>query len=70
VLAVVAGLFAWINLINPQAKITESLANIASVAYPVMDLLVLAVALRLVLGPPAAHLVPAAVRQPGGDPHR
>ena len=51
VLAVAAGLLAWVYLISPLAGTDDStLAKAVSVAYPTMDLLVLAVALRLMLG--------------------
>ena len=51
VLAVAAGLPAWVYVIGPLASSDDStLAKTVSVAYPTMDLLVLAVALRLMLG--------------------
>jgi len=50
-LGLVAALLTWVYLISPQVGGELSAAGAASVAYPTMDLLVLAVALRLVLGP-------------------
>jgi len=51
VLATGAGLLGWVYLVSPVASSGDStLANAVSVAYPMMDLLVLAVALRLMLG--------------------
>lgn len=50
-LAVVAALLSWLYLIAPQARADmAALAKLTSVAYPVMDLAMLAVALRLILG--------------------
>ncbi|WP_240942543.1 GGDEF domain-containing protein [Planosporangium thailandense] len=51
VLAVPTGMVAWIFVISAQGGGEGSLpARLVSAAYPTMDLLVLAVALRLVLG--------------------
>ncbi|HET9138594.1 diguanylate cyclase [Actinophytocola sp.] len=51
VLAVVAAMLSWLYLIGPQARSgAPTLVTVTSVAYPVMDLAMLAVALRLVLG--------------------
>lgn len=50
-LAVVAAMLSWLYLIAPQAEAhPDPLVKIASVAYPVMDLAMFAVALRLILG--------------------
>lgn len=50
--AVAAALLSWLYLIGPQARADmPSLTKIVSVAYPVMDLAMFAVALRLILGP-------------------
>jgi diguanylate cyclase (GGDEF)-like protein len=50
--AVAAALLSWLYLIGPQARADEPfLVKLASVAYPVMDLAMFAVALRLILGP-------------------
>jgi diguanylate cyclase (GGDEF)-like protein len=50
--AVAAALLSWLYLIGPQARTDEPfLVKLASVAYPVMDLAMFAVALRLILGP-------------------
>ena len=50
--AVAAAMLSWLYLIGPQARADmPSLAKIVSVAYPVMDLAMFAVALRLILGP-------------------
>jgi two-component system cell cycle response regulator len=51
VLAVVAGMLSWLYLIGPRARLDQPLLSVITlVAYPVMDLAVLAVALRLFLG--------------------
>jgi two-component system cell cycle response regulator len=51
VLAVAGGLLSWVYVISPLAGSDDStLAGAVSLGYPTMDLLVLAVALRLVLG--------------------
>ncbi|NUT92377.1 MAG: diguanylate cyclase [Saccharothrix sp.] len=51
VLAVVAAMLSWLYLIGPRARLDQPLpVAVASVAYPVMDLAMLVVALRLVLG--------------------
>ncbi|HEX3779412.1 MAG TPA: diguanylate cyclase [Pseudonocardiaceae bacterium] len=51
-IAVAAAMLSWLYLIGPQARADEPLlVKLASVAYPVMDLAMFAVALRLVLGP-------------------
>jgi diguanylate cyclase (GGDEF)-like protein len=51
VLAVVAAMLSWLYLIAPQARAdSPMLVKLTSVAYPVMDLAMLAVALRLILG--------------------
>jgi two-component system cell cycle response regulator len=51
VLAVPTGMIAWIFVISSGSGSGDSLpARLVSAAYPTMDLLVLAVALRLVLG--------------------
>jgi diguanylate cyclase (GGDEF)-like protein len=51
VLAVAGGLLSWMYVISPLAGSNSSpLAGAVSVGYPMMDLLVLAVALRLMLG--------------------
>jgi two-component system cell cycle response regulator len=50
-LAVVAALLSWLYIIAPYARLdAPQLAKLASVTYPVMDLAMLAVALRLILG--------------------
>jgi two-component system cell cycle response regulator len=52
VLAVAAGMVSYLFIIVPQASAeSAALVKAASVAYPVMDLAMLAVALRLILGP-------------------
>jgi diguanylate cyclase (GGDEF)-like protein len=52
VLAVAAGMVSYLFIIVPQASADSAvLVKAASVAYPVMDLAMLAVALRLILGP-------------------
>ncbi len=61
IVAVVAGMLSWLYLIAPLTH-TDSpiLATLTSTAYPVMDLALLAVGLRLVLGTgrrPAAFLM-------------
>jgi diguanylate cyclase (GGDEF)-like protein len=51
VLAIPAGMIAWVFVISSRGSSGESLAaRLVSAGYPMMDLLVLAVALRLVLG--------------------
>lgn len=51
VLAVVAAMLSWLFLIEPQARLTTPLlVKTASLGYPVADLALLAVSLRLVLG--------------------
>ncbi|MEU4804076.1 diguanylate cyclase [Actinosynnema sp. NPDC023587] len=51
VLAVVAAMLSWLYLIGPRARLDQPvLVTAASVAYPVMDLAMLAVAIRLLLG--------------------
>jgi diguanylate cyclase (GGDEF)-like protein len=51
-LAVAVGMLSWLYLIGPQARAGSlSLVTVVSVAYPVMDLAMFAVALRLILGP-------------------
>lgn len=50
--AVVAGMLSWLYLIVPTAHAqAPALAKMASLAYPMMDLAMFAVALRLMLGP-------------------
>ncbi|MFD8495250.1 diguanylate cyclase [Amycolatopsis sp. NPDC059657] len=50
-LAVVGGMLSWLYLIAPQAtSAAPMLVKVASVGYPMMDLAMFAVALRLVLG--------------------
>ena len=66
VLAVVAAMLSWLYLIAPQARADlPALVKLTSVAYPVMDLAVLAVALRLMLGagrrPPSFSLLSASL---------
>lgn len=60
-LAVVAAMLSWLYLMSPQTRLeAPTLATVASVAYPVMDLALLAVGMRLVLGPgrrPAAFVL-------------
>jgi two-component system, cell cycle response regulator len=55
VIALAAGLLSWLFLIGPLALGSDAqlsiLGKVASVAYPVADLLVFAVAARLLLGP-------------------
>lgn len=59
--AVAATMLSWLYLIGPQARVASSLlVKVVSGLYPVMDLLMFAVALRLLLGPgrrPAAFLL-------------
>jgi diguanylate cyclase (GGDEF)-like protein len=59
--AVVAGMLSWLYLIAPTAQTqVPTLVKATSLAYPVMDLAMFAVALRLVLGAgrrPAAFLL-------------
>jgi diguanylate cyclase (GGDEF)-like protein len=51
-LAVAVGMLSWLYLIGPQARAGSlSLVTVVSMAYPVMDLAMFAVALRLILGP-------------------
>jgi two-component system, cell cycle response regulator len=51
-LAVAVGMLSWLYLISPQARAGSlSLVTVVSVAYPVMDLALFTVALRLILGP-------------------
>ncbi|WP_433259809.1 diguanylate cyclase [Actinosynnema sp. CS-041913] len=51
VLAVVAAMLSWLYLIGPRARLDQPLlVTVTSVAFPVMDLAMLAVALRLVMG--------------------
>jgi two-component system cell cycle response regulator len=51
-LAVAAALLSWLYLIGPQARADlPNLVKLVSVLYPVMDLAMFAVALRLILGP-------------------
>ncbi|KAA2261354.1 diguanylate cyclase [Solihabitans fulvus] len=51
VLTVVAGMLSWLFLIGPQARSDAPfLAKVASAGYPMMDLAMLTVALRLILG--------------------
>jgi two-component system cell cycle response regulator len=51
-LAVVAGMLSYLYLIAPQAwAYTTALVKIVSVAYPVMDLAMFAVSLRLIFAP-------------------
>jgi two-component system cell cycle response regulator len=62
VLAVVAALLSWLFLIAPTARFdSPTLAKVTSLAYPVMDLALLAMALRLMLGvgrrPPSFFLL-------------
>jgi diguanylate cyclase (GGDEF)-like protein len=55
VIALAAGLLSWLFLIGPLALGSDAqlsiLGRMASVAYPVADLLVFAVAVRLLVGP-------------------
>jgi diguanylate cyclase (GGDEF)-like protein len=49
--AVVAGMLSWLYLLAPTAQTdVPTLAKVTSLAYPMMDLLMFAVALRLILG--------------------
>jgi two-component system cell cycle response regulator len=61
---VAAAMLSWLYLIAPQARAdSPTLVTLTSVAYPVMDLAMFAVALRLILGPgrrPASFLLLAA----------
>jgi diguanylate cyclase (GGDEF)-like protein len=52
IIAISAALLAWVYVINPQAFTTDMplLDRAVTAAYPVMDLLLLAVAARLMLG--------------------
>jgi two-component system cell cycle response regulator len=51
VLAVVAGMASWLYVIGPQARLTSPvLVKIASLGYPMMDLALFVVALRLIFG--------------------
>ncbi|HEX5117127.1 MAG TPA: diguanylate cyclase [Pseudonocardiaceae bacterium] len=58
--AVAAAMLSWLYLIGPQARADSPvLVKLASLGYPVMDLAMFAVALRLILGPgrrPASFL--------------
>jgi two-component system cell cycle response regulator len=60
-LAVATTMLSWLYLIAPQARADGPLlVKLVSVAYPVMDLSMFAVALRLILGPgrrPASFLL-------------
>jgi diguanylate cyclase (GGDEF)-like protein len=60
-LAVAVGMLSWLYLIGPQARAGSfSLVTLVSVAYPVMDLAMFSVSLRLILGPgrrPASFLL-------------
>ncbi|UJW30857.1 diguanylate cyclase [Saccharothrix sp. AJ9571] len=50
-LAVVAGMLSWLYLIGPQTEADSPLlVKVASMAYPMMDLAMFAVAVRLILG--------------------
>ncbi|MGW4110508.1 diguanylate cyclase [Actinosynnema sp. NPDC004786] len=50
-LTVVAGLLSWVFVIGPQTRLgTPLLVEAVSLAYPVMDLVLLLVALRLMFG--------------------
>jgi diguanylate cyclase (GGDEF)-like protein len=50
-LAVVGGMLSWLYLIAPQAQSdSPMLVKIVSVSYPILDLAMFAVALRLILG--------------------
>jgi diguanylate cyclase (GGDEF)-like protein len=50
--AVAATMLSWLYLIGPQARASSPLlVKLTSGAYPVMDLMMFAVALRLLLGP-------------------
>lgn len=50
-LAVVAGMASWLYVIGPQARLTSPvLMKIASLGYPMMDLALFVVALRLIFG--------------------
>ncbi|SHG86153.1 bifunctional diguanylate cyclase/phosphohydrolase [Streptoalloteichus hindustanus] len=52
VLAVVAGMLSWLYLIGPQARQDAPLLiKVTSMGYPMLDLALLAVSLRLILGP-------------------
>ena len=61
------GLLSWIYLIEPYTHTIgdDSLSSIVSMAYPVMDILLLAVAARLFIGagarPPAYYLLAASI---------
>src|SRR6266545_2939146 len=62
VLAVVAAMLSWLYLIGPSTRLdAPMLVKLTSVAYPVMDLAMLVVALRLILGvgrrSPSFHLL-------------
>ena len=58
---VVAGMLSWLYLLTPTAQTqVPALVKLASLAYPMMDLAMFAVALRLILGAgrrPAAFLL-------------
>lgn len=50
-LTVVAGLLSWVFVIGPQTRLgTPLLVEMASLAYPLMDLVLLLVSLRLLFG--------------------
>jgi two-component system, cell cycle response regulator len=55
IVALGAGLLSWVFLIGPYAAVRDltSLSKAVSAAYPVADLLVFAVAVRLLVGPGA-----------------
>ncbi|MEO7943880.1 MAG: PAS domain S-box protein, partial [Marmoricola sp.] len=67
IIAVGFGLLSWVYLIGPYTlQIDESqLSRIVSMAYPTMDVLLLTVATRLIIGngarPPALHLMSASM---------
>lgn len=51
VLAVVAGMASWLYLIGPQARLTSpALVKFVTLLYPMMDLALFVVALRLIFG--------------------
>ncbi|WHT16586.1 diguanylate cyclase [Crossiella sp. CA-258035] len=51
VLSVSAGMMSWLYLIGPRARLDSPLlVKAASLAYPMMDLAMLAVAIRLIMG--------------------
>jgi two-component system cell cycle response regulator len=52
VIAVVAAMLSWLYVIGPQARLdSPALAKLVSLSYPVMDLVLLSVAVPLILGP-------------------